>query len=146
MMWQTTWQSRWTTPTPSRCQSRASHQQNVGRTCTSCSTSTPSSQIPPASWRKTPQRTAFQVGTTFQHFFTFLLSSHLYACFQLHFPLVLSYFLSHIICTKSCFFSHSYFLSCILTAHRPCSYILLPIVLHSFMSFFFNYVNTAHMY
>lgn len=44
------------------------------------------------------------------------------------------------------FFSHSYFLSCILTAHRPCSYILLPIVLHSFMSFFFNYVNTAHMY
>lgn len=64
--WQTTWRSRWTTLTPSLCRSRASHQQNVGRTCTSCSTSTPSSPIPLGFWRKAPQRTACQVGIGFQ--------------------------------------------------------------------------------
>lgn len=60
--WPTTWPSRWTTRTPSRCRSRASRRQSVGRTCTSCSTSTPSSPTPPASWRRAPQRTVCQVG------------------------------------------------------------------------------------
>lgn len=64
--WQTTWRSRWTTLTPSPCRSRASHQQNAGRTCTSCSISTPSSLIPPGFWRKAPQRTACQVRVSFQ--------------------------------------------------------------------------------
>lgn len=56
--WRTTWRSRWTTLTPSPCRNRASHQQNAGRTCTSCSISTPSSLIPLGFWRKAPQRTA----------------------------------------------------------------------------------------
>lgn len=64
--WQTTWRSRWTTLTPSPCRSRASHQQNAGRTCTSCSISTPSSLIPLGFWRKAPQRTACQVGVSSQ--------------------------------------------------------------------------------
>lgn len=64
--WRTTWQSRWTTLTPSLFQSRASHQQNAGRTCTSCSISTPSSLIPPGFWRKAPQRTACQVRASIQ--------------------------------------------------------------------------------
>lgn len=63
--WQITWPSRWMTLTPSQCQSRASHRQNVGRTCTSCSTSTLSSPIPLESWRKAHQRTASQVGLSF---------------------------------------------------------------------------------
>lgn len=65
-MWQTTWQSRWMTLTQSPCRSRASRQQNVGKTCTSCSTSTPSSLIPLGFWRKAPQRTACQVVVSFQ--------------------------------------------------------------------------------
>lgn len=64
--WRTTWRSRWTTLTPSPCRSRASHQQNAGRTCTNCSISTPSSLIPLGFWRKAPQRTACQVGVSFQ--------------------------------------------------------------------------------
>lgn len=90
MTWPTTWRSRWMTRTPSQCQSRASHQQNVGRTCTSCSTSTPSSPIPLASWRKAPRRTAFQVEKSFQHtsnstFQLFSLTVSFSLCFTLCF-------------------------------------------------------------
>lgn len=60
--WPTTWPSKWTTRTPSPCRSRASRRRSAGRTCTSCSTSTPSSPIPPGFWRRAPPRTAWQVG------------------------------------------------------------------------------------
>lgn len=158
MTWQTTWQSRWTIQTPSQCRSRVSHQQNVGRTCTSCLTSTPSSQIPLASWRKTPQRTAFQVGISFQQSvsqsvsqsFIFVLSLH---PFSASLSLYLPYLLSHIICTQSCLFlflSGSIFFfflavlymhSALSPFHKLCSYILhslLTICLHP--SSFFVYL------
>ena len=63
--WQITWPSRWMTLTPSQCRSRVSHRQNVGRICTSCSTSTLSSPIPLESLRKAHQRIASQVGLSF---------------------------------------------------------------------------------
>lgn len=122
MTWQTTWQSRWTTQTPSQCQSRASHQQNVGRTCTSCSTSTPSSRIPLASWRKTPQRTAFQVGISFQQ----SLSSFFFSF--LHTPMHAFSFTSH-------FSFHTFYRT--LFAHRLacCFSSLQTLLLHPTFSF-----------
>lgn len=155
MTWRTTWQSRWTTLTPSQCQSKASRRQNVGRTCTSCSTSTPSSPIPLASWRKAPQRTAFQVGISFQQsanalFLSSFQNPALY--FRLHFPLFTSHAVfPHIICTRSCcaFFPFfflssrqfpffSFFTSTCSASYKPSSYILhCFLTLNFFLCLFF---------
>lgn len=120
--WQTTWRSRWTTLTPSPCRSRASLRRNVGRTCTSCSTSTPSSPIPLGFWRKAPQRTACQVGISFQQpassssqtAFLLILHFYLLCCppTYIFFLLLCIFYFSSSICTL-CSVDLTSLLSCI---------------------------------
>lgn len=153
MTWRTTWRSRWTTQTPSRCQSRASHRQNVGRTCTSCSTSTPSSLIPPASWRKAPQRTVSQVGVCLQQpfiplFWSSFQTSSRAPVFTLHSYLPYSFYLLYSLCSfllenfhifslplhRPYLHLHPLFLTCLLLT--PCSVDLTFDGLFPFLPFF----------